>query len=831
MGIKDTWAIKQLVMATQELHASRLYERYDDSDYFLIHTPRLDDPALAVIMGNGGETFGLSLYLGPGARASYEGLFYARDESQARMAMMKSQMLGYCMVAGGELSFEARKWLKKAKVKPERGRQYPDPMYIKPGKVPVVALKDKQTQLLLHLTRGILAATQDKSFDPCGIDRRGRVLAVTLTREGENPQATISWEQAEPGSAGGTATRSGPGEELRVEDLGVRPAFDLNGLKPNGDSWLVSMVPAPGYVQDDDRQPFMLLVCSEQAGGMWPCLVMGAEGQEVVDQLAALMRGEPDIPDNRQGRPGVDLTPPPPGLPDAILADSASLHRVLDRAFAPLGIDCVKSEEEPAMQAMFDEFRHVLDMSVGDGDFDAALIEQLGDKPEDDDIDGWKGVDSYIKDLVHTGFENDSRYYGRRALKRYFGSDADADQLMDDYQHLMAIDSYAMWFATRYHSSRKRPTLAENWLDDPDTPRPVKHLLRAILGQAPSIYRLGEVDEDAGKIEYEDLFTGQITIVTDYNLSTCVQPGMILPGLLVPAGDFYLFYPAGPLMRGHQFSTVIDYLDDQRITDDPAKAFREQPHLMGNLWHVVDRAQKQKPVLCNTDGHALTPTTAVFACPDRGDVERFLEQHEYYEREDEDTWNWFREGVPAPRFEGGDDAASATRVCDTSHETNQGPITLLGQVTLGNGKLTLTVNSGERMSAARALLELIDGVTLHSVESKTADAYFHEAEQRDANPIDTFDLLDDAGDDSPAWVDEDHALAASAYIAEHYRRWLDSPVPMLDDLTPRHAAQNPKYRKKVTALIRSIPDPNGLGDSNIRITSPREQLLKELGLA
>lgn len=54
------------------------------------------------------------------------------------------------------------------------------------------------------------------------------------------------------------------------------------------------------------------------------------------------------------------------------------------------------------------------------------------------------------------------------------------------------------------------------------------------------------------------------------------------------------------------------------------------------------------------------------------------------------------------------------------------------------------------MSAARALLELIDGVTLHSDASKTAEALFHEVQQRDANPIDAFDLLDDADDDRAA---------------------------------------------------------------------------------
>ena len=831
MGIKDTWAVKQLVMATQQLHATRLYERFANNDFFLIHTPRLDEPVVAILMGNGGETYGLNLFLGATAQASCDAMFASHSESQARMAMMQAHLLRYSMVEGMELSFEVRKWMKKAKVKPDRRRLYPDPIHIEPGMVPTIALKDKQTRLLLHLTRGILAAAEDKAFRPCGRDRRGRTLAVTLTREIENPRATIAWEQTEPDA---TATPDRPTALTSglFDDGAAQVPYDLSGLQPSGDNWLVSMMPAPGYVQDDDRQPFMLLVCSEQTEGLWPCLIMGAQGQTVVDELAALMRGEPELPQDGSGMPDPglsDLTPPPPGLPASLLADSAALHSVLSPAFSPLGIDCHGGGDDPALQAIFEQFKGTFDDSLDGGDFDDLLIEHLGDRPDDDDIDGWKRVDGYLKDLIHAGFEDNPKFRGTRALNRYFGPDADALQLMIDYRQMMAIDSYALWFATSYRSTRKQPTLAQAWLDDPATPRPARHLLQAILDQAPNIYRLGEADIDTGKIEYQDIFTGELTIVTDYNLSTCVEPGMILPGLLVPAGDFHFFYPAGPLMTGWQLNAALDYFDAQRITAHPAKAFREQPHLLGRLWDIIDQAGRHKPDLRNTDGHALALHTAVFACPDRRAVERFLEQNDSYQPEDQDTWNWFRQGTPTPNFKPTD--TSQTRVCDTSQETNHGPITLLGQVKLGNGKLTLTVNSQERMAAAKALLELIDGVVLHSIESKTADALFDQAQHDQAHPIDSFDPTDDPDDNTSDHFDEDQARATSAYIAEYYLQWLDSPIPMLNNLTPHQAAQDPELRDKVAAMIRSIPDPTDRGNSNLQIAAPREQLLRELGLS
>ncbi|XAL98367.1 hypothetical protein OT109_12355 [Phycisphaeraceae bacterium D3-23] len=74
---------------------------------------------------------------------------------------------------------------------------------------------------------------------------------------------------------------------------------------------------------------------------------------------------------------------------------------------------------------------------------------------------------------------------------------------------MMLIDSYAMWFAIDYRSARKRPTLAEQWLDDPEMPAALKQLMQAIVSQGPSLYRVdadrsadrGEVDRDTDRGE------------------------------------------------------------------------------------------------------------------------------------------------------------------------------------------------------------------------------------------------------------------------------------------------------------------------------------------
>ncbi len=800
MGMKDPWSVKQLVMATQQLHASRLYERFSDSDYFLIRTPRLDEPAVVVLMGYGGETFGLNVFLGPTAMASYNVLFNSGGEAQAHRAMLRSHMIGYQMSDAMDLSHDTRRWLKKAKVRPAGDQPFPDPMSIEPGKVPVVFLKDNQTRLLLHLVRGILAASEDNAFKPSGVDRRGRVLCVTLDKDTENLKAVVAWESH--------VAADRPEDAAADDPADVR--FDLAGLSTSGDNWLVSLMPVPGSIQGDDRQPYMLVVCSEQSTSMWPSLMMDTEPTDLVDALARLMRGEHETPSDEAHNPFSGLTPPPIGLPARLILDSKTLHDAVRHAFEPLDIECINGEDNPGMQAILEDLHASFDAGVLDVREDDTWEDQV---PEADDLEGWKRADGWLKDTIHGGFDRDSRYQGARALKRYFAPRTDYRELFSKYRRLMIVDSYAHWFATSYRSARNRPTLAEQWLDEPYTPDAVKILLRSVIAQGPSLYRVTEADEDAGKITFADLFTGELTIVTDFALSTCLDSGLVIPAKLVPVGDFHFFFPAGPVMTAIQFNAVMAFFDDQRIVPS-SELFSDHPYLLGWIWDVIDQHAGQKPDIRNTDGHALVPHTAVFTCPNRSVLERFLADQPDYEPEPDDpnAWVWFRRGTDMVAGDTG-----GTHRFETHHEAAEGAVTLLGQLELEDGRVTLTTNSRERLDTARALLERVDGIKLQSLEAQSLDKM---AESKATTDI----------GDSPTTLDEDHIDAARDYITHHYRQWLDHPLPALAGKTPRQAAKTPKLRQKLAAMVRAMPDPTNLSDSNIQINAPREMILKELGL-
>jgi hypothetical protein len=816
MGMKDPWSAQQLVVAAQQLHAARLYERFSDHDGFLIRTPKLDAPAVAVLMGHGGETFGLNVFLGPSAMAAYRSLLDAAGEAQAHRTMRRSHLLGYQMSDAMHLSHDARRWLKKAKIRPGVDQWYPDPMSIQPGKVPVTVLKDSEARLLLHLVRGILAAGQEEAFKPCGVDRNGQVLCVQLNEDSEHPKAVIAWEHCAFDSSSPQ-----PGETDAVEPAAAR--FDLSGLDANDDTWLVTLLPVPASIQGDDRQPHMLVVCSQRSQSLFPSLLMETEPADLVEALARLMRDEAELPEDMAQEQPFAITPPPAGLPACLVLDSKALHDAVCGAFVPLGVQCIDGSDHPDLQAMFDELHASLDANLLDGAEDD--FPQDDRIPAADDIHGWKQVDGWLKDMIHDGFDHDRRYRGARALKRYFGPDADPGKLFKTYRRLMIVDSYAHWFATSYRSANRQPTLAQQWLDDPSVPHAVKTLLHAVLAQGPSIYRIDSADEDTGKIVFADLFTDDVTIVTDFAMSTCLEPGWLVPAKLVPAGDFHFAYPAGPVMSGFQSSAAMALLDEQGITTAPQK-LRDQPHLLGRLWDAFAQYGKQALDLRNSDGHALVPHTAHLACPNRSALKRFLAQRPDCEPDGDapNAWVWFRPNTPMPA-----DKLQATHLLDTQCHTTAGPVTLLGQIEWRAGRLTLTTNSRERFDAARAMLELIKGVRLISVQAKPIP---HPTD-------DAADLDDDAepDDDAPTQPDDasfvpDEAMldAARDFLANHYRRWLDLPIPALRNKTPRQAAQDPKLRPQLAAMVRAMPDPTNLSDRNIQITAPRQMLLAQLGL-
>ena len=139
----------------------------------------------------------------------------------------------------------------------------------------------------------------------------------------------------------------------------------------------------------------------------------------------------------------------------------------------------------------------------------------------------------------------------------------------------------------------------------------------------------------------------------------------------------------------------------------------------------------------------------------------------------------------------------------------------LGRIEFIGDELVLSVNSAERFEEARKWLEALPGIEFQSVTTRRID------EPEENRPMD-----ERIAKPEDVEVTGEMADALQEMMDKHFMDWVDIPVPALGDISPRDACLTPEGRRKVTMMIRTMPDPAG----NAPVQVPREAMLRSLGL-
>ena len=110
-------------------------------------------------------------------------------------------------------------------------------------------------------------------------------------------------------------------------------------------------------------------------------------------------------------------------------------------------------------------------------------------------------------------------------------------------------------------------------------------------------------------------------------------------------------------------------------------------------------------------------------------------------------------------------------------------------------RLKLMVNSENRAERGRRLLEDVLGSIIVYRAMVTQD------------PLRMVGSAPEHPRRAPEFTAEEHdavANAVEAHMHEHYEKWLDEPVPMLDDRSPREAVASPTLRPRVIGLLKQL---------------------------
>ena len=222
-------------------------------------------------------------------------------------------------------------------------------------------------------------------------------------------------------------------------------------------------------------------------------------------------------------------------------------------------------------------------------------------------------------------------------------------------------------------------------------------------------------------------------------------------------------------------AAIAGIREETRGEEDARRAFVEELGLFLIRTWLRCSLDPLVPSLANFDGEPLLPTRVHFEVHDRGAVERALAKSDAFESRG-DHYSW-------------------------TGTTNDGRAVTRGSLTFGDRTLTMETNSKERGDRALALLQGLAGDAIRHRATTHEDLERTIREQMKRRADGEAPVGATAQDAIPPHVAE--ALVLDHY-AQHYRRWLDEPVPALDGNTPRQAAAKASTRGRVVELVQGL---------------------------
>jgi len=561
------------------------------------------------------------------------------------------------------------------------------------------------------------------------------------------------------------------------EDAAPYPPLVLLGaeardLPTRGESWFAALFSAPAAIEGDDRTVRLFALASTTR--QWILaheVLLGEDLRPAVRALERVLSGE------TEGEPR--------GKPESIAFESGWLHDAFAPALAAAGI---RAEVAPLPEFLAELEEWLLEAVEEEHDADLALRMPEG-------LAEWKDTDVRMTGRL---LEEIEPAVTPRALVRYFGSEETAEEVLEELAPLGPYPAFLEWLLSDYRATKRSKTLVEKRLERRRLAPAERALLEARRDAALSIYRVDSTEPGA-TLEVEDVFTGERRTIHDAALSGCGLEGFFVPLRLARVAEWTFPVLAGPPLVAIDVDRIATLLEEPPRGMPPGTEPRPRADAFGRIWGWHLDARRRPTILQNTDGDPLEPTTAVFRIDDVAGLETALGSRPDVEADGERSWVWSRPGGPAAGL---------------------GDTTILGHLALEDERLVLEVNSARRLERARAWLEPIAGVRFES--AARADGPGPRA--LDEGPP---TLLGPQGP-PPGEPDPGLREEIERRLRAHYQDWLDQPLPVLGQLTPRECCRSPEGRRRVARLVRTLPTVSLPGGS---VAPPREELLRRLGLS
>lgn len=396
-----------------------------------------------------------------------------------------------------------------------------------------------------------------------------------------------------------------------------------------------------------------------------------------------------------------------------------------------------------------------------------------------------------VEDLAEASFD----YWGDRLYER----DDDEQRRVLDLPQAEVMRTAWLWFDAELPDRR---TVADRFLaaeGEPLTPGE-----RAYLNQARATYQgLYEVEEvrlDEG-FTLRDLATDERLWVRERSATHHVARWDLIVARLMPRPDGTRVLEAGLLQLPPREAEML--LPQWRNAERAFQArfprssrlaiLKKLGHLLSRWWLTLV-AFRPLPTVVTAEGDPLVFMNVVFDVTDRDRLVAALAAAPQVEQTAPNVFDWFED---TPNFR-----------------------RTLGTIRLADERLTLETTSEARADRGRQMLEDLAPQALRYRVSSTEDIKrtLERAESRHrAEP-------------PPSLPPDVEAELLHQYYENHYRAWVDQPVPALDNRTPRQAARDQRRRQKLVTLLKDFENRAAHDAKEGRPSYDFTWMWKELGL-
>jgi len=368
----------------------------------------------------------------------------------------------------------------------------------------------------------------------------------------------------------------------------------------------------------------------------------------------------------------------------------------------------------------------------------------------------------FVKSIPPEELEDQKRlFWGRQLAMR--------DKHKDDLIAQMADYAFLWWLL--FDAADQGETLAGCLLDNEPTLAPgERRFFEAVQHTSMQLYEIIAIEPGKGMTLRDVIHRNEVQ-VHERSASRTLRAWDLIAARVVPKGASGQPELDGGLfpMRDEQRQSLVEQLKQMEIEFDDASRKALLPLFFFDAWIAPPNLK-----MVNFDGETVVMTKVYFDVVDQEKLAHALDHAPELEcGNEESTWSW------------------------TEKRKQREELAWLGCLQIVKGRLEVHTNSRERGERAKAMVEKLAGEVAKYRVTEYQDMAHAMASARD-KPRESRQL--------PAELVEPARQAVLQYLQQHYERWVDEPVPMLDGETPRYAATQPELRGRVAKLIEGLEE-------------------------